>query len=303
MGTRCAMSESCTLLYVEDDHVAAHELAAELQAQIQEIKVRSFPDGESLVQVGACSKAVVVYRSLHQPNAKLVDLILAASAARDQGAEMLVLVAPYLPYMRQDIAFHAGEAVSQRVIGRLLGDIFDAVISVDPHLHRTRDLGDVFPDTHVKALSAAVYVGKEISKNTSMRDVVLLGPDEESEPWVKAAAEAAGCSWAVGRKTRYGDRQVEVELPQTADLSGQHVIVFDDVISSGSTICKCAVAAIQRGAEAVSVYVTHALFTPQDGRAMLAAGVGKIVSCDGVPHETNGIRLAPLVAEAVVECL
>ncbi|MCZ4328253.1 ribose-phosphate pyrophosphokinase-like domain-containing protein, partial [Brachybacterium paraconglomeratum] len=86
-----------------------------------------------------------LYRSLDQPNEKLVELLLAARTARTLGAPHLTLVAPYLPYMRQDIAFSPGEAVSQRIVGPFLASLVDAVITVDPHLHRVASLRDVVP--------------------------------------------------------------------------------------------------------------------------------------------------------------
>ncbi len=52
---------------------------------------------------------------------------------------------PYLAYMRQDIAFHPGEAISQRIIGALLAQTFDAVITVDAHLHRIDHLSQAMP--------------------------------------------------------------------------------------------------------------------------------------------------------------
>lgn len=69
------------------------------------------------MRVPAAAPVVILHRSLDDPDAKLVELLLAASAARELGARRVVLVAPYLAYMRQDQAFRAGEAVSQRVIG------------------------------------------------------------------------------------------------------------------------------------------------------------------------------------------
>ena len=71
---------------------------------------------------------------------KLVALLLAVEALRRNGAKRLVLVAPYLCYMRQDIAFQPGEAISQKAIGGLLAGLVDRVITVDAHLHRTPDI-------------------------------------------------------------------------------------------------------------------------------------------------------------------
>ena len=82
-------------------------------------------------------------RGLHQPNDKLVELLIAVPAARARGARQILLVCPYLAYMRQDMAFHPGEAVSQRHVGALLASQVDGLITVDPHLHRIASLDEV----------------------------------------------------------------------------------------------------------------------------------------------------------------
>ena len=81
-----------------------------------------FPDGETKLTLPTPLRGhVVVLRGLQQPNDRLVQLLLAAKTARRLGAQRLTLASPYLAYMRQDIEFHPGEAISQRAIGRPAG--------------------------------------------------------------------------------------------------------------------------------------------------------------------------------------
>ncbi len=149
---------------------------------------------------------MTVCRSLDRPNDKLIELLLAAEAARELGARHLTLVAPYLCYMRQDAAFRPGEAVSQRIDGRFLARSFDAVVTVDPHLHRTARLGDAVP-----------------------------------------AARA----------------------------------------------CR------ERGAARASAFVTHAVFAPGTEARLRAAGIAEVWSSDSVPHASNAVPLAPILADGL----
>jgi ribose-phosphate pyrophosphokinase len=119
-----------------DSLVFARKLASALGASLARVALHYFPDAETRVRVEPGTEHALLVRSLHDPNAKLFELLLAAAALRDSGAPSVTLVAPYLPYMRQDRAFARGEAVSQRVLGRLLGGAFDRVVCVEPHLHR-----------------------------------------------------------------------------------------------------------------------------------------------------------------------
>jgi ribose-phosphate pyrophosphokinase len=284
------------LLHFVDEHDYAQRLAVAAGLTAACIERHRFPDGEVKLRLPARLPArVVLLRSLHQPNEKLVELLLAARAARDLGARELTLVAPYLAYMRQDMAFAPGEAVSQRIVGGFLAELFDAVVTIDPHLHRIQSLRDAIPRAGARALSAAPLLGAALRGSGTL----MLGPDAESEPWVRAAAEAAGCPAAVCRKCRRGDRAVEVALPEV-DLTRQHVVVVDDVASTGRTLAGVARLALAAGAMQVDVAVTHALLVGDAEAVLHEAGVTRFISTDSVPHPSNRISTAGLVAAALL---
>jgi ribose-phosphate pyrophosphokinase len=132
----------------------AKRLAARLGVAAAEIAIHRFPDGELGATVAPPTPVTIIYASLDRPNEKLVALLFAVEALRRNGAKRLVLVAPYLCYMRQDIAFQPGEAISQKAIGGLLAGLVDRVITVDAHLHRTADIHEVFPGIEADNLSA-----------------------------------------------------------------------------------------------------------------------------------------------------
>ncbi len=200
---------------------------------------------------------VILCRSLNDPNAKLVELLIAAETARELGARELILVAPYLCYMRQDMAFHPGEAISQRHVGRWLAAHFDAVITVDPHLHRVHALVEAVPAQHALALSAAPLLGKYAAEHFD--DPLLLGPDEESAPWVASAAQAGQLQGVVAHKQRRDDRSVTITLPDI-DVRGRTVVLIDDIASTGRTLARTAELLYSAGAGAVHALVTHAVF-------------------------------------------
>jgi len=261
------------------------------------VSVHRFPDGESRVALPpALPQEVTICRSLDRPNDKLVELLLAADAARELGATRLTLLAPYLCYMRQDVAFSPGEAVSQRIVGRLLARHFDALVTVDPHLHRTPELRDAVPCGDALALSAAPAIAEFL--RSRLDAALVLGPDSESRQWVEAIASAAGFESAVATKTRSGDREVAIELPNR-DYAGRVVVLADDVASTGCTLAHAARQCLARGATQVHAVVTHGLFVGDAVDRLRAAGVDGIWSTDSVTHPTNAIALAPLIAAAL----
>ncbi|MGM0595350.1 MAG: ribose-phosphate diphosphokinase, partial [Pseudomonadota bacterium] len=210
-----------------DYQTPARALAERLGLPLGLIQCHRFPDGESKVTLPAkAEEEVIICRSLDQPNDKLIELLLAATTAREQGAKHLTLVAPYLCYMRQDIAFQPGEAVSQRIIGQFLAGLFDRVLTVDPHLHRIDRLEQAIPHRDARALSAAAPMRRHLAEHTHAP--LLIGPDSESLQWVRAIAEPVGLDYAVANKERRGDREVTITLPER-DYRHHEVILVDDM--------------------------------------------------------------------------
>lgn len=287
------------LIGFQDGEALASTLSTRLGLPMHRVALHRFPDGESLVRLEAAPERAIIVRSLHQPNDKLVELQFLAGALRERGAQELTLVAPYLAYMRQDIEFRPGEVVSQRIMGRWLGGLFDRIVTVEPHLHRTHDLNHVFPDCRSAALTAGPLLGRWARAQGADSTWTILGPDEESEPLVQGAAEAANVPGIVGLKVRRGDHDVSVGLPEGTDLTGRTVLFVDDIVSSGGTLIDAAKVAYAHGAARVLAATVHAVFPMERLAAFKAAGIESVVSADGIPHPTNAIGLTDLIADCL----
>ncbi|MBH9551468.1 ribose-phosphate diphosphokinase [Inhella gelatinilytica] len=284
------------LLAWPDEAPLARALAQVLGCPMHEVEIHRFPDGESRLRLPPhLPPQVVVLRGLQNANARLAELLLVSGGARELGAETLTLIAPYLGYMRQDVAFNPGEVVSQRHFGRVLAQSFEAVVTVDPHLHRVATLAAVLPGRQGLALSAAPLLGLWAAQQRP--GALLLAPDGEAEQWVRVAGEAAGLPWAVCTKERQGDREVRIALPDVPWV-GRDVVLVDDVASTGRTLAQAARLALAAGAASVSVAVTHALFGGDAEAQVRAAGVQAIWSTDCIAHPTNALSVAPLLAAA-----
>lgn len=285
-------------LYFDDYEKPSRRLAKALDVPCQIIQRHRFPDGESKLTLPAqLPEHVIICQSLNQPNEKLLELLLAAKTARELGAKRLSLVAPYLCYMRQDIAFHPGEAVSQPIVGSFLAELFDDVVTVDPHLHRIQRLEQAIPTNNAVSLTATSEMATFLQER--FNNPVLLAPDGEAEQWVSAVASPNSWDFGVCKKIRRGDRQVEISLPDIK-LEGRSVVIVDDVASSGQTLAVATAKCLAKKAKHVDVLVTHALFVNDAKQRLKQAGVRNIWSTDSVSHESNIISLQNLLKNAVL---
>lgn len=296
-----AILNDTQVLGFPDYEAPARRLASALDLPFQLIDIHYFPDRESKVTLPEpLAENIILCRSLNSPNEKLIELILASETARRLGARNISLVAPYLCYMRQDKAFHPGEAISQKIIGELLARHVNALITVDPHLHRVHRLDQAIPLKHCLALHAtgpmAAFLAQEIP------DAFLIGPDWESRQWVSEIADQKGLDYVIASKTRRGDHDVNIQLPE-ADYRERNIVLVDDIASSGYTLEMTARALAEYRPASIRVVITHALIDDNARNRLNNAGIDQIWSTDSILHPTNHIPLADLLANGVIRLL
>jgi ribose-phosphate pyrophosphokinase len=264
------------------------------------VLMRNFPDGESYLRVETDVKGhnVVVNASLYEPNGWLLNLIFLADTLVKQGAKQVVLLAPYLSYMRQDKAFHPGEAVTSVTFAHLLSGCFDQLVTVDPHLHRYKSLDEIYtiPSTIVQS---AILISEWIRKN--VENPFIIGPDEESLQWVK---EVAGeYPFVVLKKVRYADGHVEITWPEIIDMSKKTPVLVDDIVSSGGTMIKAIEYLNSKGFKAPLCMVVHPIFADNSYQIIQELGVVDVVSCNSISHPSNQIDLSGILTKEIISIL
>ncbi|MEL7491921.1 MAG: ribose-phosphate diphosphokinase [Pseudomonadota bacterium] len=294
-----ASNNSAIVVAPPDERAPAHRLGEALGLETSILELASFPDGETKIRAPAAAETTLLYWSLDQPNKKIMPLVLAASALRDIGAKRIILIAPYLCYMRQDKAFREGEPVSQRVLARILSQWVDHLITVEPHIHRAPDLTSIFDKIDATNVSAAPLLSSLIEDDGANANAALIGPDAESFAWTETVAAQSGLPFAVMSKVRLGDHKVDISYDDKLSVEGKKIYLIDDLISSGGTLLTAAALLRERAAAQIEALVVHALCDASMLDALESRGVDRIRSLDTAPHPTNARYIAPLLAETV----
>ncbi len=276
---------------------AAERLGTLIDAEPARVTVRRFPDGETYVrfdsEVG--KRDVVILADLSRPDDKIVPLLWLAATARDLGAARVGLVAPYLPYMRQDARFRPGEGVTSRYFAATVSSHVDWLVTVDPHLHRYRSLDELYT-VPTRVVGAAPLLAEWIEKHVP--SPLLVGPDAESEQWVGAVADAVGAPSIVLAKTRVNDREVRVALPEI-DHRERTPVLIDDVISTGGTMAETVRSIVKRGMPSPVCVAVHGILVGDAHQELIASGCRRVVTCNTVPNPTGEIDATAALAEGV----
>ncbi len=257
--------------------------------------VERFPDTELKIKLNKNPKGKNVYfvQSFYETetgdiNDKFMEVLFSAYTARELGAKKIFLIAPYLAYLREDKRFENWESVSAKITAELF-KIFEKVYVVEPHLHRFKRFSEFFPNAEKISLS------EEFTKYLKKlkRELILIGPDKESEQWVKPVAEKMDLRYKILEKTRHSSRRVSVKTKEKLEKAKKAVII-DDIISTGNTLIKAG--KLVKANKTIFI-ATHGFFAENALKKLKKQG--KVVVSNTIPSKVSIIDCTDKLAEVI----
>jgi ribose-phosphate pyrophosphokinase len=230
------------------------------------IEIGQFPDGDIHVRVPPILECkgqdVVIFHRLYpRQNTSLMGLFLILDSLKEIGAKHVTVVAPYLPYSRQDKKKLNGEVASAFVVCNMLARAgCDKLITFDCHFLNKEGPAE-FGELKIENIS----MGKalvEYAKATAFlgEPCEVITPDMGANYLVK---EHGGKSYSKVRKEYEGDKIAYRDVGQMDgdfDVKDKNVLLLDDMISTGATMI-CALEKLTEGrAKKICCAATHGLF-------------------------------------------
>ncbi|MCB9496914.1 MAG: ribose-phosphate pyrophosphokinase [Fibrobacteria bacterium] len=274
--------------------------------------------GEKLA--GATVVIVSANSDSHSRQSLAMRNFLIARAAKDNGAEKVVLVEPDLFYSAQDrgpLPAHGrtahprdlkdfkkfdGQPFSALMYAQLLKTSgVDAVVTVHNHSRSVQDLfHTTFGGDFHNLLPSELYVDYLLSSDIVDagpygRNLVLCAPDKGAVEFVNRMHEGLGLAEAgicIMTKERTGERKVEIKVAEDSPtpleaLAGRDVVVFDDMVRTGSTIVNCCQVLRQANPRRVLFGVSH-FYSSEEGRENMASNaIDEILTTNTLPTILN----------------
>ena len=272
-------------------------IADQLGMPLEPHEEREFAHGEHKARplTDVWGQYVCVVTSLHgdrdySVNDKICRLAFFAGALKDAGARQLTAVMPYLAYSRKDRRTKARDPVSARYLATMLQAVgVDCIVTMDVHNPAALDNAFRGPAINIETHRLlAEHFNRTVGDSVDSIVAPDLGGIKATRLFVDTYHELSGRTLPMAVM----DKRRSEGLVTGSGLIGQvghHVLIVDDMIGSGTTLCRAAEACLEAGASRVSVGSTHGLFENGAPRLFEQDGIDSIAVTDTVAIENLGL--------------
>jgi ribose-phosphate pyrophosphokinase len=295
--------EPCRVFAGNASRRLAQAICDKLKVPLGDAEVGRFEDGEVSVRFNENIRGgdVFIVQATGAPADYLMELLVMLDAAKRASARRVTAVIPYFGYARQDRKDQPRAPISAKLVANLITTAgADRALTMDLHSAQIQGFFDI-PFDHLYAAPVLIdYFSRKQASN-----LMVVAPDIGSVKMARAYAKRLGCDLALVDKRRPRPDAVEI-MNIIGDVEGKHCVFFDDVLTTGRTLCQAAEAIKAKGARSVRAGVTHGVLCPDSFARLADSPIEELVVTDTLDHQhmdlgKNIIELsvAGLLGEAV----
>ena len=286
----------------------AEAICKEVGTELGNAEVGAFSDGENFVSIYETVRGsdVFVVQSTSSPvNDNLMELLIMIDALKRASAGRITAVMPYFGYARQDRKTKPRDPISAKLVANLITRAgADRVLTMDLHANQIQGFFDIPVDN---LLGSPLFVNEFFRKYAAIQDeTMVVSPDVGSVARARAFAQKLAMPLAIVDKRRQKANSSEV-MNIIGDVRDKHVILLDDMVDTGGSLCHAAKALVDIGkAQSVTACATHGLLSGPAVQRISDSVLDEVVFLDTIPpkpgvkcDKIRYISVAHLFAEAI----
>jgi len=278
---------------------ASKELAVRIAksygATIGDIQYATFSDGEFQVSFEETVRGqdVFIVQSTMPPSDNLFELLLMVDAAKRASARKIIVVVPYFGLARQDRKDKPRVAIGAKLVANMMMAAgIDRIMTMDLHADQIQGFFEV-PVDH---LYGSTIFSSEIEKlNTG--NLIMAAPDAGGAKRANSYAKRLDVGLAICHKQRKKANEV-AEMTVIGDVAGKDVVLVDDMCDTAGTLTKAADLFIEKGANSVKAFCTHAVLSGPAYERITNSKITELIVTDTIPLKQKHDKIRVLsVAE------
>jgi ribose-phosphate pyrophosphokinase len=285
----------------------AKRICAYLGLPPGKISIGNFPDGEISCKIDEDIRGrdiFIIQPTCPPVNENIMELLIMIDSFKRASAYRVTAVMPYFGYARQDRKDAGRVPITAKLVANMVTRAgADRVLAMDLHAAQIQGFFDV-PVDHLYA--APVLNDYFAQMGFRKEDLIVVSADE------------GGIKRALGHSTRLqaplsivDKRRASADVTKQENIIGAPVkdkiaLMFDDMISTGSSICGAAKVIHQGGAREIHVASTHGVLVGPAIERLQEAPIQSVIITDTIPlapHKTipkiKVLSVAPLLGQAI----
>lgn len=295
------MDSDVKLLAGTCSYYLAEEIARHYGTPLAKLDIHRFSDGEMQPEIHESVRGsyVFIIQNTPAPADNLMELLLIVDAARRASAEYICAVVPYFGYARQDRKDRPRVAIAAKLVANLMRAAgINRVMTMDLHAGQIQGFFDI-PVDHLN--SSAIFI--PYIREAKLDDLCFAAPDVGSVKRARLYAQFFQADMVICDKYRKRANEV-AEMTLIGNVDGKNVVIVDDLIDTGGTLCSAADLLMRKGAKSVRALITHPVLSGKAYENIEKSKLVELVVTDSLPlqHLCSKIKtlsVAPLFATAI----
>jgi ribose-phosphate pyrophosphokinase len=272
-----------------------------LEVPLGGAKISRFPDGEKSIRIEDDVRGrdcYVVQSTCNPGDEYLMELLIYIDCLRRASARRITAVIPYFGYARQDRKDEGRVPITAKLVANLITTAgADRVLTIDLHAHQLQGFFDIPVDHLMGELVLGKYFhGKKIS------NLAVVAPDVGNIKMAAKYASRLGAELAIIFKRRISGSEVRAQ-EIIGEVKGKNILMCDDMIATGGTICSATNLVKQRGALNIYVGATHGVFAADAMTKLTESAINEIVVTDTIPLNSENKKISKLKVLSVAAML
>lgn len=279
-------------------------IAQSLGTELADVKVDSFPDGETSVMIDENIRGedvFIVQPTCPPTNHNLMEMLIMVDAARRASAGRITAVMPFFGYARQDRKDRPRVPITAKLVANLISAAgVDRVVTMDLHAPQIQGFFDI-PVDHLYAKPVVIRHLRE-RLGSEGKNLTVVSPDVGGVKMARSYADALGAELAIVAKHRVSATEVEA-MQVIGEVKGRNVMLVDDMTETAGTLCAAAEILEEQGAAAIFAGVSHAVLGDLGYERVQSSRLTEVITTDSTPVRVEGkvraLTIAPIMGEAI----
>ena len=275
----------------------AEAICKEIGIQLGNAEVGTFSDGEcfaSIYETVRGSDVFVVQSTSNPVNEHLMELLVMVDALKRASAGSITAVIPYFGYARQDRKTKPRDPISAKLVANMITAAgADRVLTMDLHAAQIQGFFDIPVDN---LLGSPVFVDYFLRRYAAIHDqTMVVSPDVGSVARARAFAQKLDMPMAIVDKRRQKANSSEV-MNIIGDVTDKHVILLDDMVDTGGSLCHAAKALAEiGGARSVTACASHGVLSGTAYDRINESCLEEVIFLDTIQPRENLSEICPKI--------